>query len=54
MNTIDKIIKHISCPVCGKQLIPLEPQDEKGIYDFWCDICDIDIHVEVNGEKKGD
>ena len=46
--------RHIGCPVCGQQLIPLEPADEPGVHDFWCDICDIDFHVEVNSDMKGD
>lgn len=47
--------KHIACPMCGQQLIPLETVDDvEGVHDFWCDVCDIDIHVEVNADMKGE
>lgn len=42
-------MKKFNCPVCGKELIRLEPF-EHGIYDFWCDDCDIDISITKNNE----
>lgn len=44
--------KYYVCPACCKCLIRLEPFEE-GVSDFWCDTCDIDIHVEVNINGKG-
>ena len=43
----------ISCPVCGQTLIPLEPYDEDNVRDYWCDKCNIDIHITIN-EKEID
>lgn len=43
----------ISCPVCGQTLIPLEPYDEDNLRDYWCDKCNIDIHITIN-EKEID
>lgn len=37
----------INCPVCGKGLVRLGPFED-GIYDFWCDACDIDITITKN------
>ena len=46
----DKVImKKIYCPKCGKELIRLEPYEE-GVYEFWCDDCNIDIVVGENEE----
>ena len=38
-------MKKINCPVCGKELIRLEPYVENQSA-FWCDDCNIDILVE--------
>lgn len=40
-------MKKCSCPTCGKELIRLEPF-ENGVYEFWCDTCDIDIEITQN------
>lgn len=37
----------INCPKCGKELIRLEPYEE-GVYEFWCDDCNLDITVTNN------
>lgn len=42
-------MKKINCPKCGKELIRLEPYEE-GVYEFWCDDCNIDITIEENFE----
>ena len=40
-------INKMYCPVCGKELIRLEPyKNDK--YDFWCDNCGIDITIKEN------
>lgn len=46
-------IGDIDCPVCGQTLIPLEPYDEDNVRDYWCDKCNIDIHITIN-EKETD
>lgn len=43
-------MKNINCPKCGKELIRLEPYEE-GVYEFWCDDCNIDITIEENEEE---
>lgn len=43
-------MKKIYCPKCGKELIRLEPYEE-GVYEFWCDDCNIDITIEENEEN---
>ena len=45
-------VKRILCPICGRELIPLEFcfQPEMLQIDalaFWCDDCNIDITVEA-------
>ena len=40
-------MKKCNCPECNKELIRLEPFEE-GIYEFWCDSCDIDIVITKN------
>ena len=40
-----------NCPNCDKELIRLEPF-EIGIYDFWCDTCNIDITITKNDELE--
>lgn len=44
-------MKKIKCPCCGKELIRYEPF-VKGIYRFWCDVCDVNIQVIDNKERK--
>lgn len=44
-------MKKFNCPVCGKELIRLEPF-HKGIFNFWCDNCDIDIAITKNDEVE--
>ena len=44
-------MKKFNCPVCNKELIRLEPF-EKGIYNFWCDHCNIDIVITKNNEVE--
>lgn len=44
---ITKRMKHCVCPECEKQLIRLEPFEE-GIYNYWCDSCNIDITITDN------
>ena len=40
-------MKKMNCPICGKELIRLEPYEDKD-FKFWCDNCDIDIAVHYN------
>lgn len=35
------------CPMCGKELIRLEPF-KTGVYEFWCDECNVDIVITDN------
>lgn len=42
-------MKKISCPICKRELIRLE-SFEKGIYEFWCDNCNMDIVITKNNE----
>lgn len=44
-------MKKFNCPVCEKELIRLEPF-KKGVYEFWCDHCNIDIVVTKNNEVE--
>lgn len=44
-------MKRFNCPVCGKELIRLEPF-YKGIFNFWCDNCNIDINITNNNEAS--
>lgn len=44
-------MKKCNCPECNKELIRLEPFED-GVYDFWCDNCDIDITITKNDETK--
>jgi hypothetical protein len=39
-----------NCPVCGKELIRLEPF-ETDVCDFWCDCCNVDIVITKNNEE---
>ena len=43
-------MKRMICPKCGKELIRLEPYEE-GIYEFWCDDCNLDITITENKEE---
>lgn len=43
------IMKKYNCPCCERELIRLEPFED-GIYDFWCDKCNIDIQIIKNKE----
>lgn len=40
-------MKRMNCPFCNKELIRLEPFED-GIFEFWCDNCDVDIAVTKN------
>lgn len=45
------MFKKFTCPVCGKELIRLEPFESDEAYeyhDFWCDTCDVDIRIGVS------
>ena len=46
----------IYCPKCNQELIPLEPYERDGLYEYWCNICDLDIqiidHKEEESEKE--
>lgn len=44
-------MKKCNCPECGKELIRLEPF-EPGVYEFWCNSCDIDINITKNKEVE--
>lgn len=44
-------MKKFNCPVCGRELIRLE-FFKRGIYEFWCDHCDIDIVITKNDEVE--
>lgn len=44
-------MKKFNCPVCNKELVRLEPF-EKGVYEFWCDDCNIDLVVTKNDEAE--
>lgn len=50
-----KYLNKISCPLCGMTLINLNegdpdaPEDE---FFFWCDECNIDITVVMNGDEE--
>lgn len=44
-------IKYLDCPICGKQLIRLEPYEDNE-YEFWCDTCNIDIKITESMEDK--
>ena len=46
-------MKKICCYGCGKELIRLEPYKE-GMYEFWCDDCNINITIKENSETKED
>ena len=39
----------INCPTCKKELIRLEPYIP-GVYEFWCDNCNIDAVIFDNVE----
>ena len=45
-------MKKYNCPECDKELIRLEPFEE-GVYEFWCDTCNIDIVIYKNKEIEG-
>lgn len=42
-------MKHCDCPVCGKTLVRLEPFED-GVYEFWCDHCNVDVVITKNDE----
>lgn len=42
-------MKKLNCPVCNKELLRLEPFEE-GVFEFWCDDCNIDITITKNDE----
>lgn len=44
-------MKKFNCPVCGKELVRLEPFVD-GVYEFWCDNCNIDIVVTNNNQEE--
>ena len=44
-------MKKMNCPFCNKELIRLEPFED-GIFEFWCDNCDVDIAVTKNQDVK--
>jgi transposase-like protein len=44
-------MKKCNCPECGKELIRLEPF-VNGVYEFWCDDCNIDIVIIKNNETE--
>lgn len=46
------ILNSLECPICGKELSPLEPYDEDGKYNYWCDTCDVDICIKDNKEPQ--
>lgn len=51
---VHKRLNSLECPVCGKDLAPLEPYDEDGKYKYWCDTCNIDICIKDNEEKENE
>lgn len=46
-------MKKFNCPVCNKELIRLEPF-ENGVYEFYCDDCNIDIEIIDNNHCNPD
>ena len=44
----------IDCPTCGQELIPLEPFDNIGEYNYWCDKCNLDFKIFNNNEKENE
>lgn len=44
-------MKKFNCTNCEKELIRLEPFVE-GVYEFWCDECDIDIMIVDNNKTE--
>ena len=47
--------KHLNCPCCGKQLVNLEEgHEERGLFRYWCDVCDIDVTIDVNKNPSCD
>ena len=45
-------MKMLDCPKCGQGLIRLEPILDEGIYEYWCDDCNIDISIVDNNEYE--
>lgn len=43
--------KKLNCPICGKELIRIEPFED-GLYEFWCDDCDIDIYISESDLER--
>lgn len=43
--------KKLTCPICRKELIRLEPFENR-LYRFWCDDCDLDIEITENNLEK--
>lgn len=44
-------MKKCNCPKCEKELIRLEPYND-GVYNYWCDTCNIDICITNNNEVE--
>lgn len=44
------IYDFIRCPICGKELVDLCWSPDEDVHNYWCDVCGIDITVEVNRE----
>ena len=37
-------MEKIKCPICGKELIV--GNDDENYFEFWCDNCNIDIYIQ--------
>lgn len=47
----ETVTHNCTCPKCWKSLIRLEPYVD-GVYNYWCDECNIDI--SINKSEKGE